>query len=414
MQRLFTQNTLSNSALFLTPAVSLALPSGYSYGPALLIVASLLHLRKWYPKITMPRALIHIYTSFLLLTLCWLIDNLISREGASSFEKPLKIALALPGLYYLMLRPANPRWLWHGVVVGAIAATLVAGFQIGTAHPYWIEHHRVTGYTNAIQFGDIALMLGLLSLTGWNLPSHQPKRWRLWLIIGFTAGILASATSGTRGGWLTLGLLGTLYLIYLMKHKRWNNLLIFSSITFTALLLALQLPQLHLKERINIATSEAIEYQQNGTAATSVGARLQLWNFSWNLFLKKPIIGWTQQGFMIQKQRAIDEKQMHPALGPFNHAHNEILDTAAKRGFVGLLFLLAAYWIPIRFFSAQLNNTHPDQRALAGAGLIICICYIGFGLTQSFLPHNSGIMLYAYLTLMIAATSVAAQPGKQR
>ena len=86
----------------------------------------------------------------------------------------------------------------------------------------------------------------------------------------------------------------------------------------------------------------------------------------------------------------------------FTHAHNEILDRQVKHGLLGLLALLALYAAPIIAFSAYLRHKDLAKRSLAVAGVLLPFVFIDFGLTQAFLRHNSGVMMYAAFLMVFA------------
>ena len=83
----------------------------------------------------------------------------------------------------------------------------------------------------------------------------------------------------------------------------------------------------------------------------------------------------------------------------FTHARNEILDRQVKHG---LLALLALYAAPIIAFSAYLRHKDLAKRSLAVAGVLLPFVFIDFGLTQAFLRHNSGVMMYAAFLMVFA------------
>ncbi len=345
------------------------------------------------------------WISFALLALSWLIDNWISGERGSAVEKPLKMLMTLPCLLYLAQRPPQARWLWHGVVVGAIGATCIALYQAWQLMDLVrAGGFRARGFTNGIQFGNIALVLGSMCLCGWNTAASRVLLWRLWLIAGFASGLLASLLSGSRGGWLSLALVAGVATIYLLMTGRWRAIMLLAAVCIAGAWGALQVPQLNLHDRIAEAKNDVHAFQHQGNASTSVGARLQLWQFSWKLYREMPMLGWTQQGYMEQKQNAINANKLDPLLAEFNHPHNDMLDAASKRGTIGLLILLAVYATPLIFFGKRFReSSSPDMRAVYMAGMVVPIAYFGFGLTQAFLPHNSGVMLYVYMLCLLCA-----------
>lgn len=397
----------SSAALFLLPALSLVLPSGYSYAPALLIIVSLVNIRLWWGKVSLPKEVWWMYGSFALLALSWLVDGWLSGERGSALEKPLKILLTLPCLFYLAKRPPQARWLWHGLVVGAIGAASVAVYQaFNSLEAFRAGWFRAQGFTNAIQFGNLALLLGMMALCGWLVPSRQKTLWRGWLLVGFLSGLFASFLSGSRGGWLALILLAGLFLAYLTFAGYWRSVLVVAIVGIAGSVAVLQIPQLHIKERVLLAKQEMAGYSSANIANTSVGARFQMWQFGWNLYREKPLFGWTQLGYMMEKKKEIDAKRLDPMQAEFNHPHNELLDAASKRGTVGLAILLLAYAAPFIAFAYRFNSsTDMRVRAICIAGMSIPIAYAAYGLTQSFLPHNSGTTMYVYALVFLWSAS---------
>ena len=346
------------------------------------------------------------YASFVLLAVCWLADSWVSGQRGSALEKPIKIALALPCLLYLVRRPPRSVWLWHGLVVGAIGAATIALYQVTKQMETipaggWFRAH---GFTHPIQFGNIAILLGTLSLCSWNRNTSQPILWRFWLTSGFAAGLVASLLSSSRGGWLSLILIGIGASIYSAIKGYWRIIIPITLIGLIVAGAATQIPQLRILERIGQAGSEVNAFRQQGDATSSVGARLQMWDFAWELYKQKPLLGWSQRGYDKQKQILIESKKLDPILGELNHPHNELLDTASKRGTVGIAILLLVYISPTILFIRKMRITSdPNLRSAYLAGSLIPIVYFGFGLTQSFLPHTSGITIYIYLLCLIWA-----------
>ncbi|CAM3945280.1 hypothetical protein VRRI112168_07300 [Vreelandella rituensis] len=91
-----------------------------------------------------------------------------------------------------------------------------------------------------------------------------------------------------------------------------------------------------------------------------------------------------------------DEGVIHPFVTRYGHAHNEIIDAWARRGVIGLIVLLALYLIPMKFFARHFDSPDLELRSLAVAGVLLSVAYIEFGLSQAFLTHNSGVMMFAF------------------
>lgn len=70
-------------------------------------------------------------------------------------------------------------------------------------------------------------------------------------------------------------------------------------------------------------------------------------------------------------------------------------------GMIGLGVLLALYLVPMSLFGRELHAPDLQQRSLAIAGVLLSVAYIDFGLSQSFLTHNSGVMMFAFLLAVL-------------
>ncbi|MBZ5486437.1 ligase, partial [Halomonas aquamarina] len=119
--------------------------------------------------------------------------------------------------------------------------------------------------------------------------------------------------------------------------------------------------------------------------------------------------GYVQAMQELGQQGVIDSKAAQ-----YGHAHNEFIDAFAKRGVLGLLVLLALYLIPMRLFANQLQAQNLATRALATAGVLLPVTYIDFGLSQAFLTHNSGVMMYAFLLVVLWGSYVNQRHIDQR
>lgn len=95
------------------------------------------------------------------------------------------------------------------------------------------------------------------------------------------------------------------------------------------------------------------------------------------------------------------------------HLHNEYIDALVKRGAAGLTVLLALYLVPLALFSRRLRDQNSALRPYALAGVLLVVCYLGFGLTQAFLTHNNGVLTLAFMLAILWAL-LCAQEGRER
>jgi O-antigen ligase len=145
------------------------------------------------------------------------------------------------------------------------------------------------------------------------------------------------------------------------------------------------------------AIAETNGYFKNGNTETSSGARLEMWRIGFMIFPQHPWLGWGKQGYMNKKEQLIEAGQASPIIREHTHLHNEYLDALVKRGLPGLASVLLLYLAPLLLFVREMKRAGPKARPYAVAGMLLVICYLGFGLTQAFLTHNNGVTMFAFL-----------------
>lgn len=415
MDRIDTRlQRVADAAAFAVPALALWLPSGYSYGAALLALAAVLGYRRYavWPADPGARWLV---LAVALMGALLALD--MDTQRASSFEMPVKYAIAMACVGYTVKFGPDPRGWMLGVFFGAAASGLTAVVQVAL-----MARGRAHGFTNEIQYGNLSLLLGVwslsLALVYWR---ERGCLWRMLACLSAAFGLLGSLLSQSRGGWLTL--------VYLLPACFWlardRSALYRSVVPMLAglgLLLVLALPfRANLMDRIDQVGQETLAYEQTGEATTSVGQRLAHWRLAWEMGLDRPVFGWGgKAGYEREKQRRVDSGGHPPAILHFTHAHNEVLDMFAKRGLMGVAGLLFFYAVPLWLFwpsdrhtQAQVGDAGARATALAIriSGVLLVLAYIGFGVTQVFFSHNSGNMFYLFPVLLLYGMLLRTERG---
>lgn len=405
-------------AVFLIPAFSLALPTGYSWGAALLVLLGLL---AW-PQVlrhphTLPTELRWWALATLGMGLVWTLHTYVDGQwlmrtlGIERSLKYLLLLLALPALRWGLPRLEALRW---GCWVGALGAGLLAAWQ-------WLVLHwdRAAGHTNAIQFGNLALLLGLWS---WVWARHAPSRAQA--LLGYAAalaGLFACVASGSRGGWIVAPALVLLVWVLDVRDRRttWRERLPrLARAGAVGVVLCGMLAWLPpVQERLAEATREYHAWHDQGRSETSVGQRLAHWGVAWELGLQKPWLGWGQVAYDAQKQALIETGQAPQAVADFNHAHHEWIDMFAKRGLVGVLALAAFFAIPAWRYARALRRAPPGQpygptEQAALCGLVGVLGFVGFGMTQVMFAHNNAHMMFLFMNLLWLAVMARPSPSQ--
>lgn len=384
-------------AVFLLCALSLVAPSGYSLGALMLVMAvpGLVMLRR---KVTLHGADLAVMCVMFAYALVGVIWAFGLGSGLRDIDKPIRFAFAVLALMVVISYPPRLAWLWAGVSIGAIGAGSWAGWQ------KLVEGiSRATGHTHTIQFGNISMLLGLMCLAGlgWAILQRHRLVWLGLLILGSVLGVSGSIFSGSRGGWVGVPfMLLVLYRAYGRQMPR-NWRVGLQILVVMVCLMVIMIPQTGVLARVLEAFSDIALYFSGENLVTSVGLRFEMWQGATQLIAERPLLGWGEQGYHTAMKELADGGAIHVDAARYGHAHNEFLDAFAKRGVIGLAVLLALYLVPLRLFVAQLRVSDLNQRSLAAAGTLLCVAYIDFGLSQTFLEHNSGVMMFSFLMAVL-------------
>ena len=402
---------LTAVAAFMVPGLALWLPSGYSWGAVLLLLCSLATVGTWWrrPAGAARTGAWALVAAITLMGLVWALD-VDAGHGLRHLDRASKYLLAVPGLFYLLVYPPPARALWWGLAVGATGSGLLALYQADV-----LGVGRVAGFTNAIQYGNLSLALGVMCGLVLCAMGGVLRRWAVaGLALGLLLGLLGSLLSMSRGGWLALGLSLPLWLALLWRWGHRRTLWRAAGLCALAAAAALVLQGPELSQRWGTARAEVLDYARHGQAGSSVGQRLDHWRLAWAMGWDKPWTGWGRTGYVLEKQRRVAAGQAHPFVLQFDHGHNEALDLFAKRGLPGVLALLVLYAVPWAIFwptrrrlAADLHRPEGTALALRLVGLALPVLYLGFGLTQAFLAHNSGNMFYLFMVMLVFAALYA-------
>lgn len=384
--------------LFLTGAAALVMPRGYSLG---FYGISLLGLMLW-PSIRnklIEKDSLPFAVPLLAYTAAHLMLGLHESFAWRSLDPLLPFCVMVFGLWALRQYKPSASWFWGGLALGAIGGAVISGYQVLKLGV------RADGFTHAIQFGNIALLFGVLCMTR-ALVTFRFSLFNLLMWLGFASGLLASAWSQTRGGWIAIVLVLGWVLSHTLKtlslSRRWLALLVL--VVFITVPVKYFDVQKLVETRVLLAVEESNSYVQTGQQNTSVGARLAMWRFAINKVQDAPWLGHGPKGWVEHRDKGIADGRLDPFVKDFSHVHNEFLDMALKRGLIGVFFLMLLYLGPIFwFFKPFLKSKNIEMRSLAIAGMVIPMMYIDFGFTQLFLGHNSGRMVLVSLWMCVAA-----------
>lgn len=385
-------------SVFLTGSLALTIPSGYCYGPALLLVVSFMVCwQRWYwsniPGNVKVFMLILVFY-FLVQAISIYLDNGTLRE----FDRPSRSLMAAFILPLLCHFPVRAKFLISGFSLGACIAGMVACYDF-----FYLNMPRAFDDAMPIQSGDISMTLGLLCLCAslWYKKNAQLKMSFL-MLLPFCLGVLGSFLSGARGGWILLPII--IFTIITYFYSSLNRTVVMTFLTVVIIFVVIvALPQTGVMSRLYAANDDINKYVSGENLNTSVGVRLQLWNSAWRAFKDKPVFGWGNNGIRDAQRKQFETGQITKFIYDFNsHAHNQFLDELSKRGLIGFISLILLFYYPFLIYRRSARSD--DLPALS---LGVCVMsFFDYSLTQAFLNHNSGaVFVPVMLSVFISKVS---------
>lgn len=392
-------------SVFLFGLLSLVMPSGYSLGPALLVLIS------GYCLLREPRALLgtaHKEDLAVIgvvagLAALLLVSILLLGDAWQASGVPIRLLLAVPVLLLVLSCPPSLGAMWGGLILGSVLTGSWAMWQ----KLVW-GVHRAGGFTNTINFGDICMLMGLMCLAGlgWAMRQAGARRryWLLALLIGGAFGIIGSLMSGTRGGWI--GFPFAAWVLYRSYGEVISRRVLRLGVFMCAGVIALMVmtPATGIQQRVEAGVSDVTKYVEDRNAGTSAGARLEMWRGAFIMIAEQPWLGRGETGYAEARDAMIEQGELSRHVQPYEHPHNEFLDAWVKRGVLGLLALLALYLVPLRLFYRRLDSNDLTLRSLAVAGVLLPLTFLDFGMTWVMFSQASGVMVYAYWLAIVWGT----------
>jgi len=378
----------------MTFAGAIGIPKGFNVTTLLIFLCSF--FMSFLKPVTHPvdRADKLLIWTFFAFGISLIAASLYDHWQVKGLDKPSRFLLVIPVVFLLLRTKGAKEWLWYGIVAGAVLA-----FGLALYERVFLGASRANGSEHPIMFGDIGMMLGLLSFAA-AIYFFVQQRF-IWLLVALFAGVAgigASILSGSRGGWVAVPLIG-LFLFWECRNLLGKKLLIrvFSAV-FLCLVIVIAIPQTGIQKRVGEAVSNIQRYSDGSKKTTSVGMRFDMWKAAIHMFQESPTLGVGESQVQPIKRVLAAEGKISSKAVPFDHAHNEYLQALSTRGIIGLFFLLAMYLVPLKLFLRKLRQYKDNWRirSYAIGGALIPMCYMDFALTQTMFMHNIGVMMFAF------------------
>lgn len=391
----FFVNNLYSVSCFLFFGLALSVKSGYKIGVFLFIFSSLIFCGKFKWR-SLNFTEIFFISSLFIFSILWGL-SFESDVGLIKINDPLwEYLLAIFLFVGAIFLKIKRDFYIYGLVVGCISSAVIAVIQYESIG-------RAAGFTNAIRFGNLALWMACACLIFLFFVKFNNKQ-KILIFLGALLGIVASALSLSRGGWIFVLVLPFLFLISMESAERKIKLLFAAFLSSLVLgLVATNIP--FVQTRTHSAKNEVSAYfsESPGAAATSVGARLEQWRLAWKMGVEKPWSGWGEEGYLAGREMYAAKGLADKTVVDFGHAHNDFLNIFAKKGVLGVFGLMLVYLAPLiifwpqkKYFSLLSQEAVANYKAVCLIGISIPVAYFVFGLTEYFFYLNIGHVFYLF------------------
>jgi O-antigen ligase len=344
---------------------------------------------------------------FVSVSMYFIVSFFITVIGGFEYKaigKYLHLILLIPIYIYLRHSGIKLFYIWYGLAFGAIVAAGIAIYDV-----YILNLSAAKGLTHKIVFGDLALVMGCISMAGIGWFKQRAYWWMLLPVIALLCGIFASVLSASRGGWIAVPFLLFVFFWYMPSCISNGKKIIIGVVVIACLAAIYTVPQTKVRFQIDRTINSLQQYTnskiKSSNRSTSVGTRLEMWQASWKIFLDHPIMGIGWGHYQEQAKLQVDQGLRNKSAARFDHPHSEYFSALAHAGIIGFSVLMLLFLIPARIFIKYIKQGKAaDTQRLALAGLVLIVAYMAFGLSEPMLYRSRSVNFFAfYLAVFMAA-----------
>lgn len=325
----------------------------------------------------------------------WALEGF-SYEGGKTLGTHARFILLWPLLLALTYARIGATMVFASTAMLSVSTVilLAAAMVFDNTSVGQLLNGRFGGGINPISFGNIALLSGMITLTGGIYFLHirrQPVGFLL-LFLG-AASVIIAMLSQTRSNLVALPVLLLLLLPLFGKRLR-----IGAAVVIPVILAGALISNGRMADSIrNLA--------QGNTLDSGIEIRFEVWGLAWQMFSQNPLIGAGLGGYGRGIEAAVASGDSPEALLQCctGHAHSDFFTIAATSGIPGILSWAFLLLIPLALFGRHLFSTHKPSAHLAVTGTMISAGYFLFGLTEATFNRTLFLTFYLLSTAGVAA-----------
>ena len=399
-----------SAALLAYPLLALSVRHavGASFAILLLISLGFLWRNRMNSSLVWDSRAIAFGVAMALPTAAVLLHQMFTLEfNENPYDETLRYLLAVP--IFLMLRASTinvASMAGYAFPLGAVVTLFVVSFY----GDYSVGLRLQSYFLNSIHFGNLALILGVVSLFSIRPGRSVPAPLLLLQVAGFIAGLYLSILTQSRGGWLAVPVLLLIWLHYNVKRLRGVQLM-GGGVLVGILCIGAYLGVDSIQGRVNEIFHD-LQAFFNDDKDTSIGMRLQIWAASLRIFLEYPLFGVGDAGYREQILLYAESGIMSARATEFALAevHQQVLSYAVRYGLAGLLAMLAVFLVPLALFIWAARDLQSGQRDAAVLGIGVVSAFFIFGLTVEILNLKMTVTFYT-MTVAVLMSAVKGDEG---
>ncbi|WP_416359477.1 O-antigen ligase family protein [Achromobacter insolitus] len=334
--------------------------------------------------------------------------------SSSELEKLLRFALAVPVLWVLLRAPRQ--WLQHiqwSILAGALAGALMLVLSMTFGDRGTVG--EIGGRYNAVAFANMTLLFGSMSLLsiGWGPVTGSPRAEAGLKVLVFALSVWGTWLSQTRSSWMLLPILAVVFLLGLSGWSRRHK--VYCALALSVALVISAVAIWNFSSRMQAVATDLQKFSASSDRDTSFGIRLQLWQAALIMFEKSPVVGVGPSNFRselldLHKQGVVTEE----VIKGYGEPHNDLLAALSGYGLLGLLSILALYLLPSYIFLRRLASGDRVIRIGAQMGLLFCLGYCAFSLTEMMFRNMRSVPTYSLIVVALIALTTPRSADARR
>lgn len=323
------------------------------------------------------------------------IPNVVLDSGRmAALDSPSRYLLGAIVLFLILRRKVDIEDIFKGMILGSIIGFVLYPIYCG----YYLDAPRYGTELFGKQVNILSVAyFAMINMSVLAVASIYYQRTNNYMMITLTlfACVLSLVTgfmSGSKVVLLSLPVIFIIMMIFLSRLTLNKRIVAFTLIFVLSGVSAFNFTNSLMYERI------VNDYSQLGSDTdTSTNIRVEMFKSGLYTFIDSPIFG---KGFdnrveyqkELQNQGRIDLPSSAFKDGK-DSLHNEIINTAAKKGFVGLTFIFALYIVPIYVAYRQVRK-EPSNNVVYYSVLVFMLTLFMIGLTEAPLMGRSTAVYY--------------------